>query len=156
MSWGQITLPYYLPPGQANLQFSLLGYCFQVKSGRYVQELMAPPVAHCTIGLAEKKGVWPQEVPLPLGAFSSQWTSWKLEMLTWGLFSFVLYSTMQIHICNMLKHPLPVMKYSCPPPKGVQHSKSVCPSTDRQSVLQNVAMGFAVRSSQTQTADFCL
>lgn len=77
-------------------------------------------------------------------------------MLTWRLFSFVPYSTVKIHICIMLlKHPLPVMKYLCPPPKGLQHSKSVCPSADRQSVLQSVAMGFAVRSSQIQTADLC-
>lgn len=128
MCWGLVGLSLHPSPARANVQLSLLGYCCWVEEGRFVQELLAPPVAPHTAGPAEQR--WAKEVPLPLasllGGLPGTW-----RVLTWGLSFCVPDSMVQIHICMvLLKHPLPAMKYSCPSPKGLQRSKSVslpCP-----------------------------
>lgn len=165
MCWGLTGLSLYSSPDEANVQLSLLGYCSQVEDGRFVRELLAPPVAPHTAGPAEQ--MWAEEAPLPLGGFSSWWAPWELESAAdLGSLSFcVPDSTAQIHICMMpMKHRLPVMKYSCLSPKGLQHGKSMRPSRARpppprtQAICaaEGVAVGSAVRSRQIQAADLCL
>lgn len=132
MCWGLTGLSLYSSRDQANVQLSLPGYCCQVEGGRFVWELLAPPVAPHTAGPAEQ--MWAEEAPLPLGGCSSWWAPWELKSAAdLGSLSFcVPDSTVQIHICMMpMKHHLPVMKYSCLSPKGLQHGKSMRPSRAR-------------------------
>ena len=141
MPWGLVGLSLHPSPAQANVQLPLPGYCCRVEDSRLVQELLAPPVAPRAAGPAEQ--TWAEEVPLPLGGFSSRWAPWELERADLGSVLLRPWNcTVQSHICVMLlKHRLPVMKYSCPSPKGLRRGKSMCPSraplhARRRSVLQ--------------------
>jgi len=69
-------------PDPANVQLTLPGRCWQAEDGRFVRELLAPPVAPHTAGPAEQ--AWAKEVPSPLGVFSSQPAPRALESADLG------------------------------------------------------------------------
>lgn len=154
-------LSLYPSPDQANVQLSLPGYRCQVEDGRFVQELLAPPVAPHTAGPAEQ--TWVEEVPLPLGGFSSQWAPWELESA--DLASVLLcprqHSTNpHLHDAAEASSPrheifMPVSKRA---PAQQIYMSLPCPSTCTQAICaaERAAMGSAVRSRQIQAADLCL
>lgn len=94
---------------------------------------------------------------------ASQWAPGHCRVLIWSLAFCVPDSTVQIHICMMLlKHFLPVMKYSCSSPKGLQQQIRVsllCRPPPRMQAIcaaERAAVGSTGRSSQIQAADLCL